>query len=84
MNRKYHVVAGPYRLARKYAKSQGWRDDQFVIVTRGHQLAALDPQLMLKISLVQVHTLGQAVYDEIRVAIEHIRALWSVPMEAAA
>lgn len=82
--RKYRVIAGPYRFAQKYAQSQGWPEDEYFIVTRGHQLANLDPKLIVKIIMVKLHTMGQRLADEIVEEIERIRALWPVPAVAAA
>jgi hypothetical protein len=76
VNRKFRVVAGPYRVARKYAMSQGWTDDEIMIVSRGHQLAVLDPALIASIITVKLHTMGARVINEIRDEIENIHALW--------
>lgn len=76
MNRKFRVIAGPYRVARKYALSQGWSEDEVMIVTRGHQLANLDPNLIASIITVKLHTMGARIFTEIRVEIDRIRALW--------
>lgn len=76
MNRKFRVIAGPYRVARRYALSQGWTEDEVMIVTRGHQLASLDPNLIASIITVKLHTMGFRVITEIRDEIERIRALW--------
>lgn len=84
MNRKIRVIAGPYRVARKYAASMGWADDSYLIVTRGHQLATLDPALIASIVTVKLHTLGQRIVEEIREEIERLRTLWPVPTTAAA
>lgn len=83
MNRKY-VIVGPHRTARKYAEARNWNNDDFIIVTRGHQLAQLDPALMRQIVTVKLHTMGQRIMEEIHEAIEQIRALWPVPTMAAA
>lgn len=84
MKRNIRVIAGPYGIARKYAKSMGWVGDDFLIVTRGHQLATLDPALVGSIVTVRLDTLGSRVGEEIREEIERLRALWPVPMTAAA
>lgn len=84
MNRKYRVIAGPYRLARKYAESRGWSEDEYIIVTRGHQLARLDPALVAAIFTVKLHHFATRVAVEIKDEIERMRALWSVPMLDAA
>lgn len=84
MNRKVRVIAGPYRTARKYAKTMGWDDGMYIIVTRGHQLANLDPALIMSIFTVKLHTLGKRAMDEIHEEITRIRVLWPVPTTAAA
>lgn len=83
MNPRYHVIAGPYRMAKKYAASRGWSDDEIIIVTRGHQLAQLDPALIVSIVTVKLHQLGVRIIAEIREEIERVRVLWPVPMMAA-
>lgn len=84
MNRQVRVIAGPYRVARKYATSMGWHDHEYIIVTRGHQLASMDPALILSIVMVKLHTLGQRIMDEIHAEIERLCSLWPVPAVAAA
>lgn len=76
MNRKFRVIAGPYRVARKYALAQGWKDEDVMIVCRGHQLAGLDPALIASIITVKLHTMGARVINEIRDEIDNIHALW--------
>jgi hypothetical protein len=73
------VICGPYRLARRYAERRGWVDDQFIIVTRAHQLARLDPALIKEILVVRLHALGQAIMGQIHEEIDLVRALWPVP-----
>lgn len=84
MHRQFHVIAGPYRVARRYAERRGWTDDEIVIVTRGHQLAKLDPALIAAIITVKLHALGQRIMEEIREQIDQVRALWPVPTVVAA
>jgi uncharacterized small protein (DUF1192 family) len=84
VNRQYRVIAGPYRLAKRYAQSMGWDEDEFVIVTRGHQLARLDPALILSIVTVKLHELSQRIVADIQEEINRLRALWPVPTLAAA
>lgn len=84
MNRQYRVIAGPHRLARKYAESRGWGEDEYIIVTRGHQLARLDPALVAAIIMVKLNHFGQRIAWEIKVEIDRMRTLWSVPMLDAA
>lgn len=84
MSRKVRVIAGPYRTARKYAASMGWADEEYLIVTRGHQLARLDPALIATIITVKLHVLSQRIVAEIRDEIDRLRTLWPVPTEAAA
>lgn len=84
MNRKIRVIAGPHRVARRYAASMGWADSDFIIVTRGHQIASLDPNLILNIVTVRLHVLGGKIMDEINVEIDRVRTLWPVPTVAAA
>lgn len=78
MNRKFRVVVGPYQAARRWAVKQGLHEDEIVIVTRGHQLAALDPALILQIIAVKIHQLGEKILDEIRLEVDRVRALWPV------
>jgi hypothetical protein len=82
--RKYRVIAGPYRIARRYAESMGWAEDQYIIVTRGHQLACLDPALILSIITVKLHTMALRVMTEIHDEIERVKILWPVPTLAEA
>jgi len=84
MNRQYRVIAGPYRIAKRYAQSRGWTEDEFIIVTRAHQLRGLDPALIASIIFVKFNDLGQRIVAEIREEIHLMRALWPVPMSAAA
>lgn len=84
MNRKYRVIAGPYRIAKRYAQSMGWAMDEIVIVSRGHQLAGLDPALIVSIVTVELHDLGQRIVAEIQDEINRVRALWPVPTQAVA
>lgn len=84
MHQQYRVIAGPYRIARKYAQSMGWSDDEIIIVTRGHQLATLDPKLIAALFTVKLHTMGERVVAEIVEEIERIRALWPVSTLVAA
>lgn len=84
MNRQLRVIAGPYRTAKRFARRKGWSEDEIVIVTRGHQLASLDPALIASIVTVKLHDLGQRVVADIKDEIARVRALWPVPVEAAA
>lgn len=84
MNRKIRVIAGPHGVARRYASSMGWDDSEFIIVTRGHQLQGLDPQLILSIFTVKLHTMGKRVADELQGEIDRLKFLWPVPTVAAA
>lgn len=84
MSRKIRVITGPYRVARRYATSMGWHDEEYLIVTRGHQLARLDPAMIATIIEVKLNTLGQRIADEIRDEIDRLRTLWPVPTVAAA
>lgn len=84
MIRKIRVIAGPYRLARKYAQSRGWANDEFLIVTRAHQLASLDPKLIATIVTVRLHTLGRRVTEDIEQEIDRVCALWPVHRAAVA
>lgn len=84
MNRQYRVIAGPYRIAKRYAQSRGWAEDEVIIVTRGHQLARLDPALIASIVTVKLHTMGARIVAEIQEEIARVKALWPVPTLAAA
>lgn len=84
MNRKYRVIAGPYSVARKYALAQGWAEGEVMIVTRGHQLASLNPALIASIVTVKLHTLSERIRHEIEYQIDAIRVLWPVEALAAA
>lgn len=81
--RKYRVIAGPYRLARRFAERRGWTEEEYLIVTRGHQLARLDPALITAIFVLKLNVLGQRVKQEIREEIARVRTLWPVPVAAA-
>lgn len=81
---KYRVIAGPYRVAKRYAESRNWRDDEVVIVTRGHQLAKLNPADIAAIVTVKLHVLGARVADEITDETHRIQSLWPVRVLAAA
>lgn len=83
MNRQYRVIAGPYRIAKRYAESQGWSSDDFVIVTRGHQIARLDPAQISYIITVKLHDLSTRILDEMHHEIARVKALWPVPLVAA-
>lgn len=80
----FHVIAGPYRVARRYAQSMGWAEDDYVIVVRGHQLARLDPARIAAIVTVKLNDLGQKAVTEFLDEIERLRSLWPVPLQAAA
>lgn len=82
--RKYRVIAGPYRAARRYAQSMGWSVDEYIIVTRGHQLAHLDPALILDIVTVRLNTLATKISLEIHDEIDQVKTLWPVPLAVAA
>lgn len=82
--RQYRVIAGPYRVARRYAASMGWADDEYVIVVRAHQLARMDPATIGRIVTVRLQAMGQRIAQEIQDEIDQLRALWPVPMIAAA
>jgi hypothetical protein len=84
VNRKYRVIAGPYRMAKRYAQSMGWSMDEIVIVSRGHQLASLDPALIASIVTVKLHDLGHRIVAEIQEEINRVKALWPVPTQAVA
>lgn len=84
MNSKIRVVAGPYRLAKRYAESMGWAAEEFLIVTRAHMLAQLDPALIAAIVEVRLNNLGDRISTEIRQEIDRLRTLWPVPTAAAA
>jgi len=84
MNRQYRVIAGPHRIARRYAERRGWAPDEYIIVVRGHQLAKLDPALIAAIITVKLHTMAKKIIEEIQDEIDRVRALWPVPTETAA
>lgn len=81
---KKHVLVGPARLAHRYAQRRGWSEDGYLIVTRAHQLARLDPELIFSIVCVRLEALGEKVMIELRREIDRIRMLWPVPALAAA
>ncbi len=81
--RQYRVIAGPYRLARRYAVSKGWTEDEYVIVSRAHQLATMDPATIGKIITLRLHSLSARICAEIQQEIEKLRTLWPVPLMAA-
>lgn len=84
MNRKIYVIAGPYRMAKRFAERRGWAAAEYIIVTRAHQLARLDPALIMQIFTVKLHDLGRKIVAEIHDEIEQMVALFPVPMVAAA
>lgn len=84
MNHQFRVVAGPYRIARKYAESMGWSEDDYIIVSRGHKLAALDPAMIASIVIVALHTMAARIMSDIVSEIDRVRAIWPVPVSAAA
>lgn len=84
MNNKIHVVAGPYCLAKRYASRQGWADAEFIIVTRAHQLARLDPALIAEIITVKLYDLGFRIAAKIFEEIDRMVALFPVRLVAAA
>ncbi len=81
---KRRIVVGPYRLCRKYADSMGWNDEQYVIVSRAHQLATMDPAIIGSVITLKLHSLGARIATEITSEICRIRLLWSFPVTAAA
>lgn len=81
---KKHVLIGPPRLARRYAQRCGWGEDTYLIVSRAHQLALLDPELIFSIVCINLDVLGRRITDEMRREIDRIRVLWPVPAVAAA
>ncbi len=84
MNSQYRVLVGPYRVARKYAMSMGWDPDEYVIVVRAHQLNGLDPARIGRIVKIKAHAMGKRIADEIDAEIDSLKALWPVPVVAAA
>lgn len=83
MHRQYRVVAGPYRIARRFAQSQGWTEDEYIVVSRGHQLAKLDPALIRDIVVVKLHDLSSRISADLLAEIATLRALWPVQVAAA-
>lgn len=81
MNRQLRVLAGPHRLARRYAERHDWAEDTYIIVTRSHQLARLDPALMISITAVSLHALGERIAREITEELMSIKALWTMPLQ---
>lgn len=81
---KVRVVVGPHRLARRYAQRHGWAEETYLIITRAHQLARLDPALVASIVMVKLHHLGQRIAEEIHDEVMRIKTLWPVPTQAAA
>lgn len=79
MMRELRVLAGPARLARRYAERQGWPEESYLIITRGHQLARLDPARVTVIVMVKLAQLGKTIAEEITEEVALIKALWSVP-----
>lgn len=81
---KKHILIGPPRLARRYAQRCGWSEDIYLIVSRAHQLAQLDPALIFSIVCIRLEALGNKIMDEMRREIDAIRCLYPVPAVAAA
>lgn len=73
---KIQVIAGPFRQAQKYAQAQGLDPDEFMIVTRAHQLAGLDPARIARIVVVKLAHLGERIVKEIKDEIESLTVLW--------
>lgn len=85
MNRsQFRVIAGPYRNAKRYAESKGWTPDEYVIVTRAHQLCGLDPARIATIITVHMNALSARINAEIHEELRTLKALWPIPMLAAA
>jgi hypothetical protein len=84
VNRSLKVLAGPARLAHRYAQRMGWAENEYIVITRGHQLARLDPARVKQIVVIKVHALGKVIAADIHEEILRIKALWPVPMVAAA
>lgn len=80
MTGRLRVLAGPHGLARRYAERRDWAEDSYIIVTRPHQLARLDPALVLSIITIKLHALGDRIAREIREELQQIKALWTMPM----
>lgn len=80
---KLKVVAGPYAVAQRYAKQKGWHPDEYMIVTRAHQIARLDPATVVAVITVKLQNLGQRIVAEIHEELDKLRALWPVPLTAA-
>ncbi len=81
--RQYRVLVGPYRIARRYATSMGWSAENFVIVSRAHQLRQLDPATIASICTVRLGELSHRIRQEILAEVFALRALWPVPVAAA-
>lgn len=75
---QYRVIAGPYRAAHRYAQHRGWNPQDYVIVVRAHQLAALDPARIAGIVTVKLHTLGSRIVSDINAEIDRLCSLWPV------
>lgn len=84
MSHQFRVLVGPFRTARRYAQSMGWAPDEFIIVTRAHMLQGIDPARISRIITLRTNNLGQRVVEEINDEIAVLRALWPVPVVAAA
>lgn len=75
---KIQVIAGPHREARRYAQTQGLSPDEYLIVTRAHQLAGLNPERIVRIVMVKMANLGSRIAQELREEIGQLTALWPV------
>lgn len=74
MNRKLRVLVGPYRAARRFAALKGLEEHEYMIVTRAHQLAKLDPMLVR--SIVRLPGLAERFAQEIREEVDRITVLF--------
>lgn len=74
MTRHLRVLVGPYRVARDFAAARGLQEHEYLIVTRAHQLAKLDPLLVG--SIVRLPGLAERFAKDIRDEVDRITALF--------
>lgn len=84
VNTKIRVIVGPYHLAKRYAERFNFHGEDVIIVTRGHQLAKLNPADIAGIITVRLNALGARIARDIAEETRRIRSLWPITIQAAA
>lgn len=84
MSRQRVILAGLPEQAKAYAGRRGLDEDDYIIVTRGDQIARLDPHLVRSIVLIDLHALGEDNAAAIVSEFDRMSNLWTVEIEEAA